>query len=100
MKDKEEKRYSKGFLLLGIILFLIIIISFVFGDAGVVELIKTKNKIENLKRDIEILKQEREQLKKEINFIKSNPLALETKAREKLWLMKKNEKVVIIIKSK
>ncbi len=100
MKDREEKKYSKGFILLGIILFLITIISFVFGDAGVIELIKTKNKIENLKRDIKNLQKEREQLKREISFIESNPLALETKAREKLWLMKKNEKVVIIIKTK
>ncbi len=100
MKNKDNDKFSKGFILLAIILFLITIISFVFGDAGIVELVKTKKKIEQLKKDINQLKEERKSLKKEINFLETNPLALETKAREKLWLMKKNEKVVIIIRSK
>jgi cell division protein FtsB len=30
--------------------------------------------------------------------LKENPLALEKKAREDLWLMKKNEKVVVIVR--
>ena len=39
-------------------------------------------------------------LTREIELLRDNPLALEKKARENLWLMKKNEKVVVLVKDK
>ena len=76
----------------------IVVLTFFFGDSGVVEIIKARNKIEELKQNIARLEQEKEQLIKEIEELKQNPLALEKKAREELWLMKKNEKVVVIVR--
>jgi cell division protein FtsB len=74
--------------------------SFFFGDSGVFEIIKAQDRIENLKASVADLKVEKETLTREIEELKKNPLALERKAREKLWLMKKNEKVVVIVKNK
>ncbi len=77
---------------------LILILAFFFGEGGIIEIIKARTRIEELRRDIAKLEKERDALLKEIEELKKNPLALEKKAREKLWLMKKNEKVVVIVK--
>jgi cell division protein FtsB len=79
---------------------LIIILTFFFGEGGILEIISTQSKIKDLEEQIHELKQEKVKLKREIQELKDNPLALEKKAREKLWLMKKNEKVVVIVKEK
>lgn len=78
----------------------ILIMSFFFGDSGIVEIIKTKNRIETLKKNVAELETEKQKLTKEVADLDKNPLALEKKAREKLWLMKKNEKVIVIVKDK
>jgi cell division protein FtsB len=36
-------------------------------------------------------------LVRELEQLRAHPLALEKKAREDLWLMKKNEKVVVLV---
>jgi cell division protein FtsB len=84
-------------LLLTLFMF-ILILAFFFGEGGIIEIIKARTRIEELRRDIAKLEMERDTLLKEIEELKKNPLALEKKAREKLWLMKKNEKVVVIVK--
>ncbi len=40
---------------------------------------------------------EKRKLTREIELLRENPMALEKKARESLWLMKKNEKVVVLV---
>lgn len=100
-KSKPRKFLtSKGFLMLIALFILIIILTFFFGEGGILEIINTQSKIKDLEDQIHELEQEKVKLKKEIRELKENPLALEKKAREKLWLMKKNEKVVVIVKDK
>lgn len=86
-------------MLIAIFLF-ILVLSFFFGDSGLIEIVKAQRKIENLEISIKKLEIEKAKLEKEIEELKNNPLALEKRAREKLWLMKKNEKVVVIVKNK
>lgn len=84
-----------------IILFIfILVMSFFFGDSGIIEIIRVQEKIENLKTSIARLENEKAALTEEVAKLENNPLALERKAREKLWLMKKNEKVVVIVKNR
>lgn len=99
-KNKIEFTFvkSRGFLMLVILFVFILILTFFFGDSGIVEIIKTQNKIETLKANITGLQAEKEKLENEIKELEDDPLALEKKAREKLWLMKKNEKVIVIVK--
>lgn len=78
----------------------ILILAFFFGDAGIIDIMRSRNKIEQLQKEIDSLKKQKEDLIKEIHYLENNPEALERKAREKLWLMKKNEKVVVIVKDK
>lgn len=102
MSKKKKSKFlkSKGFLMLIAIFIFILILTFFFGDSGIIEIIKTQRKIEDLRETVKSLELEKERLIKEIRELKKNPLALEKKAREKLWLMKKNEKVVVIVKDK
>jgi cell division protein FtsB len=91
---------SKGFLLIVVFFLLILILTFFFGDSGIFEIMKSQKRIEVLEQRIKELEKTKTALQAEIEALKKNPLALEKKAREKLWLMKKNEKVVVIVKDK
>lgn len=98
--DKGNFFKSRGFLLLIALVTFIVILTFFFGDSGIIEIVKARNKIEELKENIAHLEQQKQKLMEEIDELKRNPLALEKKAREDLWLMKKNEKVVVIVRDK
>lgn len=102
MSKKQKRNFfkSRGFVLLIVLVTFILVLTFFFGDSGIIEIIKDRNKIEDLRKSIARLEKERETLIKEIEELKNNPLALEKKAREDLWLMKKNEKVVVIVRDK
>lgn len=101
MNKKENSLFqSRGLALLLVFFLLILIMAFIFGDRGLLEIIKTQKQIKALQQTIKELESERLRLTKEIDMLRENPLALEEKAREKLWLMKKNEKVVVLVKDK
>jgi cell division protein FtsB len=86
--------------LLLVFFLLILIMAFIFGDRGLLEIIKTQKQIKALQQTIAELESEKLKLSKEIDLLRENPLALEKEAREKLWLMKKNEKVIVLVKGK
>jgi cell division protein FtsB len=101
LNKKENSLFqSRGITLLLVFFLLILIMAFVFGDRGLLEIIKTQKQIKALQQTIKELESERLKLSKEIDMLRENPLALEKKAREKLWLMKKTEKVVVLVKGK
>ena len=99
-KKENSPLQSRGLVMLLIFFLFILILAFIFGDRGIVEIIKTQKQIKTLQRTIKDLELEKQKLTKEIELLKENPLALEKKARENLWLMKKNEKVIILVKDK
>ena len=68
-------------MLIAIFIF-ILILTFFFGDSGIIEIIKTQRKIVDLRETVKNLELEKERLIKEIRELKNNPLALEKKARE------------------
>ncbi|HLP61964.1 MAG TPA: septum formation initiator family protein [Candidatus Deferrimicrobium sp.] len=98
IKEKGHFFKPKGILLLIALITFILVLTFLFGDSGILEIIKSRKQIEELKENINRLEKEKEKLKAEIEELKNNPMALEKRAREELWLMKKNEKVVVIVR--
>lgn len=100
IKEKRHFFKSKGFLLILALIIFILLLTFFFGDSGILEIIKTRDQIAELKENIDRLEKEKKKLTAEIEELKNNPMALEKKAREELWLMKKNEKVVVIVRNK
>jgi len=99
-KKENSLIQSRGLALLLIFFLFILILAFVFGDRGIVEIVKTQKQIEFLQQTIKKLEMEKQKLNEEIELLKKNPLALEKKAREDLWLMKKNEKVIVLVDDK
>jgi cell division protein FtsB len=85
-------------LLLLIFFVFILILTFFFGDGGIIEIIQAQHKIEGLEKNIEKLKTEKKKLTREIHELETDPWAFERRAREKLWLMKPNEKVMVIVR--
>jgi cell division protein FtsB len=97
-RKKNSLFQSRGMaLVLGFFL-IILIMAFIFGDRGLLEIIKIQKQIKALRQTISELEAEKMRLSGEIDLLQENPLALEQKAREKLWLMKKNEKVIVLVK--
>jgi len=101
LNKKENSVFqSRGMALLLVFFLLILIMAFIFGDRGLLEIIKTQKQIRVLQQTIAELESEKLKLSREIDLLRENPLALEKEAREKLWLMKKNEKVIVLVKGK
>ena len=99
-KKENSLLQSRGLALLLFFFLFILVLAFVFGDRGIVEIVKTQKQIRELQLTIRSLEAEKQKLTREIEMLRENPLALEKKARENLWLMKKNEKVVVLVKDK
>jgi cell division protein FtsB len=78
----------------------IILFTFFFGDNGFIEILRKQKIIHQLKAEIEDLNNQKKELLGQIEKLKKDPYALERIAREELWLMKKNEKVIVVTKSK
>lgn len=75
--------------------FLVILISSFFGKKGLIEIYRAKSKYEALLQEIRSLEARKSQLQKEIEALQNDPRAVEKEAREKLWLIKPDEKVIV-----
>lgn len=102
MNRKKEFNFfrSKGWMLLIIFFLFILLLTYFFGDKGIIEIMKTQKEIRALETSIQELEARKRSLTSEVKQLREDPLALEREAREKLWLMKKNEKVIVIVKDK
>jgi cell division protein FtsB len=86
---------------LSLALFLIVAASTLnalFGDRGLLELLKARQDIESLDQEIASLRAENQKLLEEIRDLKSSPFAVERLARENLGLVKPGE-IVLLVRS-
>jgi cell division protein FtsB len=67
-----------------------------FGDRGLLELLRARQEIESLDREIAALRETNQTLLEDIRHLKSSPLAVERLARENLGLVKPGEVVLLI----
>nr|MBC8359135.1 septum formation initiator family protein [Candidatus Aminicenantes bacterium] len=79
--------------------FVVLLLASFFGKKGLIEIYRVQREHKILFHEIARLEKEKKKLEREIEELKNNPKAVEKKAREKLWLMKPDE-VVIIKKEK
>jgi len=77
-------------------LFLVFLIASLFGERGLIEVFQIQKSKNTLVQEKMRLLAEKRKLEREIEELKTNPEAVEKKAREKLWLMKPDEIVIII----
>ncbi len=87
----KKKLFTTGIVFL---FFVLVMVSF-FGKNGLIDTYKTKQKQQELIGKAEQLEKEKKGLQKEIRELKTNPQAVERKAREKLWLVKPDEIVIV-----
>lgn len=95
-KSKKGLSLKKKILVTGVaFLLLVLLIASLFGKKGLIEIYRARKNYSSLLQEIERLKQEKSRLEREIAELTKNPKAVDREAREKLWLMKKNEKVIV-----
>jgi len=75
--------------------FLVLLISSLFGKKGLIEIYKARRNYETLLREVKRLEAEKARLEGEIEDLKNNPQSVEREAREKLWLIRPDEKVIV-----
>jgi len=99
-KEKDNISFRRKLLIAGLgFFFLVLLLASFFGKKGLIEIYRAQKEHETLLHEIERLEIEKRRLEMEIVELKQNPKAVEKKAREKLWLVKPDE-VVIIKKEK
>jgi len=99
-KKKKTLSFRKRLLVAALsFLFLILLITSLFGKKGMIEIFRTQKERKALLLEIVSLEKKKSKLEKEIQELENNPQAVEEKARDKLWLMKPDE-IVIIKKEK
>ena len=67
-----------------------------FGDRGLLELLKVRDEIESLDQEIAMLRAENRRILEEVRSLKTSTLVVERHARENLGLIKPDELVLLI----
>ncbi len=92
-----KKNPLKGIL----ILFSVIFLSFftLFAYKGISRLRSLEKAIKEKEKEIYVLKKKKQALQQEIKWLKEKPEALEYYIKQRLFMKKKGEKVVVIARS-
>jgi cell division protein FtsB len=67
-----------------------------FGDRGLIELLKAREELQLLQQEIAALETETQQLLADVRALKTSPLAIERLAREQLGMAKPDELILLI----
>jgi len=89
---KKRKLIFFTIVLIGIAYFLV---SFIFGDSGLIKYIEISKKKSKMEKEIVSIQNENEQLKRDIKAIKEEPFYTEKYAREEYGLVRPGEIVII-----
>lgn len=88
--------FRKKIFILGIAcLFLIMIVTSLFGKKGVLDLRRARRNLAAFETRVRVLEAEKVRLEAEIDRLEKDPRAVEKPAREKLGLVEPGEKVVV-----
>jgi cell division protein FtsB len=77
---------------------LVMLVTSFFGKKGYMDIIRTRRSLRALEAEFKTLEERKSQLEIEIRELAANPRAVEEEARRKLWLMKPDEKVIVLKK--
>jgi cell division protein FtsB len=99
VRDRREKREDTGrrrWLAAGLSLLLVVfLISTLFGKKGILEIRRARKGHQSLLLEKQRLEGQKMKLDREIKELEENPQAVEQEAREKLWLMRPDEIVIV-----
>jgi cell division protein FtsB len=95
-EDRKGASWKRKILLAAVgFFFLVLLISSLFGKKGLIEIYKARRNYDLLLQEVKRLEAEKARLEREIEDLKNNPGAVEREAREKLWLIRPDEKVIV-----
>ena len=95
MDWKKISGPARAALILGAFVLVVLLITTFFGKKGIIEIYKTRRNYTILQKEIEQLKEEKSRLEKEIAALEASPQSVEKEARDRLWLVKPDEKIVV-----
>jgi cell division protein FtsB len=75
---------------------LVMLVTSFFGKKGYMDIYRARKSCRALEVELQRLEEQRKKLELEIRELETDPGAVEKEAREKLWLMKPDEKVIVI----
>jgi cell division protein FtsB len=87
------------YLFLAVFLLSTLVVTF-FGKKGYVDIQRARKRYLELQVEVNKLTREKEKLEEEIKKLETDPRAIEKEAREKLWLVKPEEKILVKSKEK
>ncbi len=94
---KDAPTIRKKLFVAGIAFFLLVIlVTSFFGKKGYMDIVRARRSYRALETEFRELETRRAKLETEIRELETNPKAVEKEAREKLWLMKPDEKAIVI----
>lgn len=95
MDWKKASWPARAAVLLAAFVLVVLLITTVFGKKGLIEIYKSRRSYTVLQKEIERLKEEKLRLEKEIAALEADPKSVEREARDRLWLVKPDEKIVV-----
>ena len=97
--SRKGPRFRRKLILMAMAsLFLVLVVTSVFGKKGVMDIHRARQRLADLELEAGRLSQKRARLEAEIKELETDPRAVEKKARGELWLVKPGEKVVVVPK--
>lgn len=78
-----------------VFLLVVLLITSLFGKKGLMEIQRARKVYETQLREMERLENRKARLIREIDDLQRDPRSMEREAREKLWLMKSDEIVIV-----
>ena len=90
-RNVHTSRKKKLFIAVGIAAVLYLLVSFVFGEMGLIKYYRMKAQFNSLTKEISTLKQDNARLTREVRALKTDPDHLEQIARDKLGLARPGE---------
>jgi cell division protein FtsB len=87
---------KKATTLFSIIAVIALVVGSLFGDRGILQLLRQRERTEALARDIEQLREQNRALASEITALRRDPSSIERLAREELGLARPGESVFVL----
>ena len=93
---KNNPAFRKRIVLLGIgFIILAIFVTVLFGKKGYMDILQARKKYAALEEERAAMERQRALLEWEIERLKTDPSAVEKAAREKLWMVRPDEIIVV-----
>jgi cell division protein FtsB len=91
-RSVRRKLFTAG---VGFFVLVMLVTSF-FGKKGYMDIVRTRKTLRALEAEFKTLEEQKSKLELEIRDLAVNPRAVEEEARRKLWLMRPDEKVIVL----